>query len=267
MSAVSVQLRVAESKYGEFLALAIKHYLLVQKATLAAAVGPGAPNRRNDVAYVQKLLNRSLHNTPHGHAFAEDGVFGPKTAVAIIEFQRRYLKQSNPDGRIDPNGPTIRSLLVHARKPFPPHVKAFIQMASAGARATSPKWRVPASVLVAQAAHESGWGRRVKSNAYFGVKGKSPTGASTSFSTHEVLEGKSIAVTDEFRAYASFQEAADDYGRFLSENPRYQSCFAHSRNPFRFVEELARAGYATDPDYARKIKNMIRKFGLTDLDH
>jgi len=107
---------------------------------------------------------------------------------------------------------------------------------------------------------------RSKATATFGIKGKSPTGASTAFGTHEVVQGKAIATTDQFRAYTSFQEAADDYGRFLRENARYKNCFAHAQNPAVFVDQLAKAGYATDPDYARKIKNIIRKFGLSELD-
>ena len=122
------------------------------------------------------------------------------------------------------------------------------------------------SVLLAQAAHESAWGRHVKSNAYFGIKGKSPSGASTSFKTHEVVGGKSVTITDSFRAYKDFAEAADDYGRFLSQNPRYKACFSHTKDPGKFVDALAGAGYATDPDYASKIKNIIRRYGLTDYD-
>ena len=234
--------------------------------TLAAAVGPGAPNRSQDVSLVQKLLNKNFHDVAHFHAVVVDGRFGPRTASAISEFQRHVLKLPNPCGRIDPDGLTIRELVARAGKPFPPHVVAFIRMASVQARRASAKWHVPASVLLAQAAHESAWGRRVKGNAYFGIKGKSPTGGSTAFATHEVVEGKTVAITDQFRAYANFGEAADDYGRFLSENARYQKCFAYPRNPHRFIDELADAGYATDPDYARKIKNLIRKFSLTDHD-
>ena len=57
-------------------------------------------------------------------------------------------------------------------------------------------------------------GKHVKNNAYFGIKGKSPTGNSTSFGTTEVINGKVIHIKDTFRAYADYAESADDYGRF-----------------------------------------------------
>jgi flagellum-specific peptidoglycan hydrolase FlgJ len=74
--------------------------------------------------------------------------------------------------------------------------------------------------LVAQGALETGWGRHVKANTYFGIKGKSGPGISVNFANHEVTDGKSKARTDDFRACASLKEAADDYGQFLKNNPR-----------------------------------------------
>ncbi len=47
------------------------------------------------------------------------------------------------------------------------------------------QWGIPVSVRIAQAAIECGWGKHVKGNAYFGIKGKSPKGASTTFATTE----------------------------------------------------------------------------------
>jgi flagellum-specific peptidoglycan hydrolase FlgJ len=121
-------------------------------------------------------------------------------------------------------------------------------------------------VLIAQGAEESWWGKHVKGNAYFGIKGKSSQGQSLDFATHEVADGASIEITDTFRAYASLDEAADDYGQFLRSNPRYASCFAYSNQPERFVDHLAAAGYATDPDYAEKLKKIIRSHELWKYD-
>lgn len=111
-----------------------------------------------------------------------------------------------------------------------------------------------------------GWGKHVKGNAYFGIKGKSASGNSIDFATSEVIDSKKIAIKDTFRAYKNFAEAADDYGRFLNENTRYRKCFEHQKDPYQFVKTLADAGYATDPDYAKKIANIIRKYELTKYD-
>ena len=69
------------------------------------------------------------------------------------------------------------------------------------------------------------------------------------------------------RRYNGFhREAAEDYGRFLRTNRRYATCFAYSDQPDLFVDHLAAAGYATDPDYADKLKRIIRAHRLGDYD-
>jgi type VI secretion system secreted protein VgrG len=143
---------------------------------------------------------------------------------------------------------------------------SFIGLVVPLGRQVKKKWGVPIAVLVAQGALESGWGLHVKGNAYFGIKGKSSKGSSVSFGTHEVVRGKSIAITDTFRSYKDIAEAADDYGQFLKNNPRYSACFAYSNQPDLFVDHLAAAGYATDSDYAKKIKSIIKAHNLAILD-
>jgi flagellum-specific peptidoglycan hydrolase FlgJ len=59
---------------------------------------------------------------------------------------------------------------------------------------------------------------------------------------------------DAFRAYASYAEAAEDYASLIKR--KYPAAFAY-RDPERFAESVARQGYATDPDYARKLKSII----------
>ncbi|TAM00337.1 MAG: hypothetical protein EPN70_22510 [Paraburkholderia sp.] len=65
----------------------------------------------------------------------------------------------------------------------PPYVRAFIEEHLADAQAIQRKYGVPAGVVLAQSALESSWGRAVVSNAYFGVKGRAPSGDSTTFTT------------------------------------------------------------------------------------
>ena len=148
----------------------------------------------------------------------------------------------------------------------PDHVTNFINKLLPIARDVKKNWSVPIAVLIAQGALESAWGQHVKGNAYFGIKGKSGTGKSVNFTTHEVVDGKSVVITDGFRAYADLAEAADDYGQFLKNNPRYAACFAYPDQPDQFVDQLAAAGYATDPDYAKKLKSIIRAHHLAAYD-
>ncbi len=161
---------------------------------------------------------------------------------------------------------------LHRRHPHikthstPPHVRVFIDKLLPIARGVKTKYNVPVAVLIAQGALESAWGQHVKGNAFFGIKGHSPSGASVTFNTHEVEAGKSLAITDRFRAYANLEDAADDYGRFLASNPRYRTCFAFSDNPEKFVDSLAAAKYATDPNYATKLKSIIKHHSLAAYD-
>ena len=99
-----------------------------------------------------------------------------------------------------------------------------------------------------------------KRQRLFGIKGKSPKGGTTSFTTCGFISGKEIITKDAFRAYPDFPEAAEDYGVFLTNNPRYKLCFTVSGDPFAFSDKLQAAGYATDPQYASRLKNIIRTY-------
>jgi flagellar protein FlgJ len=144
----------------------------------------------------------------------------------------------------------------HRPRQQPAHVASFVGLHIAEATVVSSHTGIPAEVILAQSALESNWGRTVKGNAYFGIKGKSITGNSTTFSTHEVtLSGQRVSEIDEFRAYASYAEAADDYASLIQR--RFTAAFAHRNDPERFAEAVARQGYATDPQYAKKLKSII----------
>jgi flagellum-specific peptidoglycan hydrolase FlgJ len=82
-------------------------------------------------------------------------------------------------------------------------------------------------------------------NAYFGIKGKAPTGDSSSFGTTEVINGKVIHTKAEFRAYQNYADSAD---------------------PVKFVEAIAKAGYATDPNYATSLQQIIQSNHLDQYD-
>lgn len=141
----------------------------------------------------------------------------------------------------------------------------FIQKIAPVAQQVSRQWHVPASVLIAQAALESGWGQHVKGNAYFGIKGHAPSGATVNFATTEFVKGKKTSTHDNFRAYKDFADAANDYGRFLASNPRYAAAFK-TGDADSFVDVLQKAGYATDPQYAKKLKSIIHHNKLTQYD-
>lgn len=116
-------------------------------------------------------------------------------------------------------------------------------------------------VLVAQAALETGWGQHVmsgdggvSSHNLFGIKADpSWHGETVRRATLEYFDGHPVRVTAAFRAYEDYGAAFDDYAKFIQSNPRYQRALERAAEPAAYARELQRAGYATDPDYARKI--------------
>ncbi|MBB5876395.1 MULTISPECIES: flagellar assembly peptidoglycan hydrolase FlgJ [Xanthomonas] len=119
---------------------------------------------------------------------------------------------------------------------------------------------VDARALVAQAALETGWGRRgisrgdgASSNNLFGIKATGWNGDRVTTGTHEYVDGVKQSQTADFRAYSSPAESFADYVRLLKTNPRYQQALKAGTDIRGFAQGLQRAGYATDPAYAAKI--------------
>lgn len=114
--------------------------------------------------------------------------------------------------------------------------------------------------LVAQAALETGWGRKGiargnggDSNNLFGIKATGWSGDSVTTGTHEYVNGVRTSETATFRAYDSAEQSFADYVRMLKTSPRYQQALQAGTNIRGFAQGLQRAGYATDPAYAAKI--------------
>ena len=121
--------------------------------------------------------------------------------------------------------------------------------------------------LVAQAALETGWGKSVirqqdgsSSHNLFGIKSHNSWGGeSARVVTTEYVNGKPVKESASFRAYASYAHSFDDYVSFLQGNQRYERALANTHKPEQFAQELQKAGYATDPNYARKIAQIARQ--------
>lgn len=129
---------------------------------------------------------------------------------------------------------------------------------------------VAPEALLAQAALETGWGRHVMAGAegrsshnLFGIKAdRSWGGDHVQVSTLEYRDGVPLRTRAAFRSYGSLGESFADYVAFLRSNPRYEKALAVAHDPQAFVEELQRAGYATDPHYAAKLKRIMAGDGI-----
>lgn len=148
------------------------------------------------------------------------------------------------------------------------HVKQFVSMLAAPAQAASRASGVPAELILAQAALETGWGRHEiathqggNSHNLFGIKaGRHWQGKTTDIITHEYINGQRTQVVDTFRVYDSFEQAFTDYASLIGNNPRYAGVVQASTAE-QAARELQRGGYATDPRYADKLVAVMNTLG------
>jgi peptidoglycan hydrolase FlgJ len=141
----------------------------------------------------------------------------------------------------------------------------FVQGHTAAARAAEAQTGIPANFMIAQAAHESGWGQRnirhadgTSAHNLFGIKaGAGWSGRVAEITTTEYVDGQARKVTAKFRAYGSDAESFQDYARLMKSSPRYSEVLANAGSAQGFAQGLQRAGYATDPGYADKLTRVI----------
>ena len=145
----------------------------------------------------------------------------------------------------------------------------FIMRLTPGAVASAKASGVLASITIAQAALESGWGESglaKTGNNLFGIKADSLwRGQTLTMNTKEFIKGKWVVVPALWRKYPSWQASMEDHAAFLRRNPRYKACFLCTTGP-AFAKALAQAGYATDPEYANKLVALMDKHQLQSLD-
>ena len=143
----------------------------------------------------------------------------------------------------------------------------FIASIAPGAQQAQRDTGVYASVSIAQAVLESGWGKSAPGNNLFGIKAdKSWKGAFKSFFTDEFEGGKKMRKEQRFRAYTTRADSIKDHADFLLRNPRYAGAFK-TRTGLDFATAIAAAGYATDPDYAAKLSQLITDYKLMEYDN
>jgi len=119
--------------------------------------------------------------------------------------------------------------------------------------------------MLAQAALETGWGKRMARNAdgtpsrnLFGIKADdSWNGAKVAADTLEFSGGVAVPRRTAFRAYGSIEESVKDFARLLSSSPRYRDAVAGGANAQAYIAGIGKSGYATDPQYANKLNDIL----------
>ena len=124
------------------------------------------------------------------------------------------------------------------------------------------KYKIPASITLAQGILESGDGNSElakKSNNHFGIK------------CHSDWQGDRVYYDDDqknecFRKYFSFIDSFEDHSKFLLQ-PRYAALFEYELTDYKsWAKGLKKAGYATNPNYAKLLIKVIEENKLYKLD-
>lgn len=156
----------------------------------------------------------------------------------------------------------------------------FVQRFLPFARETEKKTGISAIAILAQAALESGWGKAAPGNMFFGVKdtdginGNEQLLVTTEYSRRidlkfpEIISIKPVVmngvkmfkytVKDYFRKYETPEECFTDHANFFLRNKRYKKALEVRADPYKFIDEIAVAGYATAPNYATILKNVAK---------
>ena len=162
--------------------------------------------------------------------------------------------------------------------------KEFVTAYYAEALKTQEKTGIAAIAILAQAAQESGWGRVAPGNMFFGVKDTDGlNGNEQLLTTHEysrradekyknIINVKPVMIKGQkffeykiqayFRKYNTAEECFTDHANFILQHKNYAKALLVKNDVQKFIDELAAAGYATDPNYAgnlKKIAAMINK--------
>ena len=153
-----------------------------------------------------------------------------------------------------------------ANGPAPKGRDDFVQFHETAAERVAKESGIPAAYMLGQAGHETGWGKSEirhsdGSNSFnlFGIKaGKGWTGKVAEITTTEYIDGKAQKVSAKFRAYDSYEDSFRDYAKLINQSPRYEQARAQTGSAEAYASALQKAGYATDPAYARKLSGAIQ---------
>ena len=258
----------------------------------------GTPLRIGNSGAAVAALQRVLVKL--GHDLAVDGAFGPNTERAVRSFQggaglavdgivgpdTKAALATALGGKAAPSpGPPLPGPLPSNIGTYKLTPQQFVTTFATAARSSEAKHHVPPLVTLGQAALESGWAERAPRFNFFGIKAHAsdPEETRQLLRTVEVLphrnalfpevisitelpDGKfKYVVRDWFRTYPNAEASFDDHGRLLSTAKRYARAFEHLDDPYSFVAEVVRGGYATGPSYiptVHSVMRMIEKIGI-----
>ena len=178
----------------------------------------------------------------------------PETDEEISDLLTNLMRDAYGDDRTD----KASKAKPKANAPFKDK-SAFLKALTPVAKEVAAELGVSHKIILAQAALESGWGKAASgNNNLMGIKSHGLAGGAD-VATTEVINGKTVKITDNFRQYNSPEDSIRGYGSFLKSNKRYRHFLnAGADNEDAQLTALQQSGYASDPKYSQKLKSIIK---------
>jgi len=150
--------------------------------------------------------------------------------------------------------------------------KDFVEQLWGYAKSAANKIGTQTEALLAQAGLETDWGKKIirgpngSTFNLFNIKSDSKNDHdSVKVSTIEHRDGLIKRENAQFKSYNSYQESFIDYVKLIKNNPRYADARSKAANPEDYFDALQAAGYATDENYAKKIKGIYNSHHFNHL--
>ena len=214
-------------------------------------------------AQIARSMGIDPSETDMGSTAALGGIERNFSIPSTVSFAGRSARYPGLSGTSSVAG---NSAFLDAYAPSPKGRDNFVQSHEAAAQRVARASGIPASYMLGQAGHETGWGKSEirgdnGSNSFnlFGIKATGNwKGKVAEITTTEYIDGIPRKVKDKFRAYDSYEDSFRDYARLITENPRYAKAMESTGSAAAYATALQKAGYATDPQYANKLSRAIQ---------
>ena len=231
----------------------------LQRELQAAGISPGPID-----GIFGAMTERAVRAYQEKFHLAVDGIVGPQTWGSLDRDGFKPGAAGNPAAQL-PGDSFTPGPSSGVSGPVPKSGNAFIDSIAKGAMEAQQKYGVPASVTIAQAILESGWGKHdLNAHNLFGIKGTGPAGSVT-VPTKEYVNGQWITIHAAFRAYHNAAESMEDHGRLLATSGYYTKAMSVRGDPRAFANALTGV-YATAPNYGQSLISLMNQYNLYRFD-